>query len=148
MPDQIISNTSCLIALERIQKLHLLDHLYDEILIPEAVQSEFGTIDLKNTEVVEVEHSLMNLLRRDLNLGEGEAEAIALAEDNEEVVLLDDQRARTIAKDMDLSVTGTIGVLMKAEREDLIDSAFEEVKALRVQGFYVSETLMNQLRQE
>ncbi len=44
MPDAfIISNSSCLIALESIGQLELLQEIYREILIPEAVRKEFGS---------------------------------------------------------------------------------------------------------
>lgn len=38
----IISDSACLIALDRIGKLSLLKSLYHTIYIPEAVQKEFG----------------------------------------------------------------------------------------------------------
>jgi len=40
MPRIVISNSTCLIALERISKLHLLRELYGEVIVPVAVQAE------------------------------------------------------------------------------------------------------------
>ncbi len=42
MPDIVISNSTCLIGLERIQRLDILQKLYGEIIISEAVQREVG----------------------------------------------------------------------------------------------------------
>ena len=37
-----VSNTSCLIALETVARLDLLERLYQEVLIPQAVATEWG----------------------------------------------------------------------------------------------------------
>ena len=52
-------------------------------------------------------------------LGAGEREAIRLAE--ETVVLLDEKKARRIARDRGLVVSGTFGVLDVAARRGLLD---------------------------
>jgi len=46
---------------------------------------------------------------------------------------------------MGLKVTGTIGVLVKAERLGLIGSAHDKVRELREKGFYVSEELLEDI---
>jgi predicted nucleic acid-binding protein len=46
---------------------------------------------------------------------------------------------------MGLKVTGTIGVLMKAERLGLIESAHDKVKDLREKRFYISEELLEDI---
>jgi len=146
MPDRIVVNTSCLIALKSIQHLTLLDELYDELMIPAAVEEEFGSVDLESKKYMEVHHSLIKLLRNDLNLGKGESEVIAFAHQEQLPAIIDDQKARGVAKELDVIVTGTIGVLLKAEETENIDSAFENVKTLRNRGFYVSEDLLENLR--
>jgi predicted nucleic acid-binding protein len=56
-------------------------------------------------------------------LGDGERAALALAmERDADLVVLDDQEGRRIAKQRDLSVTGTIGVLVEARANGYIDS--------------------------
>ena len=42
MNNIIISDTSCLIALSNIGKLHILKDLYQEVTITNEVQNEFG----------------------------------------------------------------------------------------------------------
>jgi predicted nucleic acid-binding protein len=52
-----------------------------------------------------------------------EREAIALAlEAGADLVILDDQRGRRIAREKGLSVTGTVGVLIEARGQDMISS--------------------------
>jgi len=87
----------------------------------------------------------LKLLIADLNLGKGEADVIALASQTGLKVIIDDSKARKVAENMGLKVTGTIGVLMKAERLGLIGSAHDKVRELREKGFYVSEELLEDI---
>jgi len=88
---------------------------------------------------------MVRLLVRDLNLGKGEAESIALASDQGIPIILDDLKARKVAETLGLIVTGTIGVLLKAENLTLIKSAYDKTIELRNKGFYVSDKLLEDL---
>ncbi len=145
MPETVIVDASSLIALERINLLHILCKIYSEIIIPEAVINEFGDLSLSCISIKNVESDLLNLLRRDLNLGKGEAEAIALANQTGLKVIIDDLKARRVAENLGLKVTGTIGVLLKAEKLGLIESAHIKAKELRDKGFYVSDELLDEI---
>ena len=87
----------------------------------------------------------MNLLIHDLNLGRGESEVIALAAETDTRAIIDDLRARKVAKDLGIKVVGTIGILLKAESDGLIPSAYEKVKELRGKGFHVSDKLLEEI---
>lgn len=41
----VVTNSSCLIGLERIQRLELLSQVFTSIVIPEAVQQEKGYLE-------------------------------------------------------------------------------------------------------
>ncbi|MCI5159491.1 MAG: hypothetical protein D3906_13875 [Candidatus Electrothrix sp. AUS1_2] len=77
MKPSIISDSACLIGLERIQALDILPGLFDPIVIPPEVQQEFGTVlpwlHVENPANPEFIASLK------LMVDDGEAEAIALA---------------------------------------------------------------------
>jgi hypothetical protein len=143
MPETAIIDTSALIALERINILDVLCKIYSHIILPEAVVSEFGqpSIDCYSSE--KVKSPMVRLLVLDLNLGRGEAESIALA--SEIRLVLDDLKARKVAENLGLKITGTIGILLKAERLALIDSAYDKSKELRDKGFYISGQLVDKL---
>jgi hypothetical protein len=145
MPEPILIDTSSLIALERINLLQILCKIYKEVIIPESVIKEFGTLSLPCISIRKVESNLLRLLIADLNLGKGEADVIALASQTGLKVIIDDSKARRVAENMGLKVTGTIGVLMKAERIGLIESAHDKVRELREKGFYVSEELLEDI---
>ena len=142
MPDSVIVDTSSLIALEKIGLLNILCDLYSEILIPESVMREFGPIGLPCLSVRRVVSNLLELLITDLNLGKGEAEAIALASETGYRIVVDDSKTRRVAQNMGLKITGTIGVLLRAERSGLIESAEKKVRELKAKGFYISDELL------
>lgn len=144
-PESIVIDTSSLIALERINLLDILCRMYREVLIPESVLQECGEVSLPCLSITRIKSNLMKLLITDLNLGKGEAEVIALADQKRLTVVIDDSKARRVAENMGLKLTGTIGVLLRAEKEGLIASAYDKVKELKEKGFYVSEKLLEDL---
>ena len=130
MPEKAIIDTSVLIALERIDIIDVLCRIYSHIILPEAVISEFGppSIDCYSSE--KVKSPMVRLLSLDLNLGRGEAESIALASEKGLRLVLDDLKARKVAENLGIKITGTIGILLKAESLSLIDSAYDKAKEL------------------
>jgi predicted nucleic acid-binding protein len=58
---------------------------------------------------------------------------------------LDDLKARKVAENLGLKITGTVGILLKAESLALIDSAYDKAKELRDKGFYISDRLLDDL---
>ena len=145
MPEQIIADTSVLIALEKIDLLHILCKIYKEILLPDAVVKEFGNIDIGCHSVRKVESRLITILMRDLNLGRGESEVIALAYETNYNALIDDLKARKAAENLGLSISGSIGVLLKAEKLGVIDSALSKVQELKDKGFHISNELLDEI---
>jgi predicted nucleic acid-binding protein len=145
MLEPVIVDTSSLIALEKMDLLQILCKIYKEVVIPESVIREFGNLSLPCLSTRKVESNLLKLLITDLNLGKGEADVIALAGQTGLKVVIDDSKARKVAEDMGLKLTGTIGVLIKAERLGLIRSAHDKVMGLRDKGFYVSDELLEDI---
>ena len=145
MSDQAIVDTSVLIALEKINTVDILCKIYSSIILPEAVISEFGAPPIDCYSVEKVTSPMVKLFRRDLNLGKGEAESIALASETGLILILDDLKARKVAETLDLKITGTIGVLLKAENLSLIRSAYDKAKELKDKGFFVSDKLLKDL---
>ncbi len=84
---------------------------------------------------------LLRLLKQ--NLGDGEAEVIALAlEHQASLVLIDQSEARRVAELFALPKTGVIGLLIRAKKEGKIESLQNELDKLRDQaGFWIDERL-------
>jgi len=146
MHKEILIDTSVLIALEKLNLLHILCKIYNVVILPEAVYREFGNINLDCVVIKKVENRLINILINDLNLGKGEAEVITLAYETNIPTLIDDLKARKIAKDLSLAVSGTIGLLIKAKDEGIIQNVLEKVLELKEKGFYISDNIIDQIK--
>ena len=79
MSQVIVSDSTCLIGLERIRQLDLLPGLFDDVFVPPAVAAEFG-IPLAWLKV-RTPQDAAHVAALKLLVDEGEAEAIALAKE-------------------------------------------------------------------
>jgi len=140
MNEHAVSNSSCLIALEKIGYLDLMSKSFKTVTIPPAVQSEFGQrIDWLTVKSVQ-NKAVVNSLKT--QIGDGEAEAIALAMEMTDVfIMLDDKKARRIAKQLALTVIGTVGLLLRAKKKGVIAEVKPILDALHDVDFRVSELL-------
>jgi uncharacterized protein len=139
-----VSDSSPLIALHQTGRLGMLESLFEEILIPEAVAREIAPSvgDPRPWMRVLPAPSLRNPILAEAKLDPGETEAIGLAlEERATIVALDDLSARITAERLGLSVIGTLGLLLLARRNGLIEHVRTELDALLASGFYVSESL-------
>lgn len=115
-----VANSSVLIALSTIGHLALLPRRFSAgVLVPRAVWREVvetgkgqpGSEEIASATWLIVREmqdtSLVSLLRAELD--EGEAEAIALARQEQvSVILLDEKDARRVAQRLNLQVLGTV----------------------------------------
>lgn len=121
MPDTIvIADTSCLISLTRIEAIHLLKELYQEIHITREVAVEYGETlpDWINVHTVS-DHKYQRILSSFLDVGEASAIALAFELDNV-LLVLDDLKGRKEAEKLGFRITGTLGILYKAKQFALI----------------------------
>jgi predicted nucleic acid-binding protein len=112
----IVSNSSPLIALSRIQRLDLIPAVLQSILIPPAVAREIEpSIPVLPAWVsVKVPSSQRSLLTSRGRLGDGEREAIALASQiAADAVLIDERAGRRVAEEAGLKVIGTLAFFSK-----------------------------------
>ncbi|HXM44262.1 MAG TPA: hypothetical protein VN924_23705 [Bryobacteraceae bacterium] len=130
----VVSDTSPILNLARIGRLDLLQLLYRQVLIPDAVFEELTdskrdlppAIDLASMQWLIVlaatnQSRIGELLE---NLDAGEAEAIVLAiELQADLLLVDERRGRRAAAAAGLTIMGLIGVVARAKRAGLIDRA-------------------------
>lgn len=78
----------------------------------------------------------------EIQLDKGEASAIALAiEIPGSIVILDDYKARKLAEKLGLTITGTIGVIIKAKFEGVIPNIKPYLDKIRKTNFYISDEL-------
>ncbi|MBC8264909.1 MAG: DUF3368 domain-containing protein [Anaerolineales bacterium] len=166
----VVSDTSPVLNLAIVGHLSLLRQQFGRIWIPPAVIEELRVKDTKGHEkeedlpgsravreaigadwlrVEEVEdHTLVKILRRDLDGGEAEAIALAL-QMKANRVLLDEREGRRVAKSLGLKVTGVLGVLLRAKRLGHLLSLQEAMEQLQEQaGFCIGRELFADVLRE
>jgi predicted nucleic acid-binding protein len=141
MPKIIIADTSCLIILNKIGKLELLRQLYNTTTITQDILQEYGE---ELPDWIEI-HQATDQYRQQLlemQIDKGEASAIALAlEMVNSTLIIDDWKARKLAERLGLSVTGTLGVLIKAKKKGIIASIKPCLDKIKETNFRISEEL-------
>ncbi len=143
----VVSNSSPIIALERIGRLDLLRAVFPELIVPPAVAEEIGRTALPHSWLA-VRALGKGPDSRTISggLGAGEREAISLALELGHVrVLLDDQAARRVARELGLPVVGTLGTLLAAKRKGLMRAIRPDLEKLRAAGFFMSTELFRRL---
>lgn len=141
MPKVIISDTSCLIILNKIGELDLLRRLYNTVTITHDILLEYGEQLPDWIEVQQAKDQYRQQLL-EMQIDKGEASAIALAlESADNIVILDDWKARKLAERLGLSVTGTLGVIIKARNTGLIPSIKPYLEKIRETNFRISDEL-------
>lgn len=145
MDKLIISDTSCLIALSKINQLEVLRSLYNQIIITKEVLLEFGAPIPDWILVYEVKN-IQQQTELEKRLDKGEASSIALALELENTTLIIDEiKGRKIAQSLNIDIIGTIGVIMLAEKRGLIRDVFETLFRLVNNGFRLSDKLIDSI---
>lgn len=141
----VIADTSCLISLSRIEGLHLLKALYNEIYITHEVANEFGEAIPEWISIRKVTDQHNQQILSTI-LDEGEASAIALAYEFEKTLLiLDDLKGRKEAIRLGFQITGTLGILSKARSTGIIPALKPQIDKLLAAGFRISPKVYEEL---
>ena len=141
MPGVIVSDTSCLILFYKIGELDLLKKLYGKLHITETVLKEFNHPVPVWIEVVEPTTDLQKGLSSYLD--KGEATAISLAAEHENsLLIIDELKERKAAKEMGISVTGSLGVLIAANNKGHIQTVKPLIEKIQKTNFRISEELV------
>lgn len=151
----VVSNTTPLIGLASIQHFDLLQRLFGEIHIPQAVYEEavvagreqggakqevstatwIKTVSIQDRLAVEVLLDEMDL---------GEAETIVVARElKADWVLMDEKKGRRKLTEMGLKKVGTLGILLKAKQAGMLSVIRPELERLRQQGFSISQPVID-----
>jgi predicted nucleic acid-binding protein len=143
----VVSNTSPISYLHRLDRLTLLRDLFGTVLVPDAVEQELSRgralgFDLPDPRLVPWMQVRAAPAANFENLGAGEAAALSLAVNLPgALVLLDDLPARKRAAALSLNFTGTVGLLIKAKSDGLLTLIRPELERLQVLGFRMSPAI-------
>ena len=151
-----VSNTTPLRYLIAIEQEHLLGQLFEKVFVPVAVHEEltdartprwvrrrimsppawFEVRVIRETETTTFP----------VTLHRGEREAILLAEAlPADVLLIDEQIGRTVAVGRNLPLSGTLGVLERADRMGFLSDFPQVIQRLKASSFFITDALEQQL---
>ena len=148
-----VINAGPLVALSLIDQLDLLPALFAQCWVPQTVFDEVavagigkpGSKSLQSADWrarVRMSPSPDPLLVMELDAGE--ADVISLARHLSPcVAIIDERRGRRIAQQVyRLSVKGTAGILVEAQRRGLISGVRPRLLELRAAGYFISESVI------
>jgi len=150
----IVSDTSPIIALALCGKLNLLDKLFGQVCIPQAVFNELAIHDKpKSREIIKWANKKVipaknrtTISALSLNLDLGESEALSLYwEINADFLLIDEKRGRIIAIRNGIKTIGTIGILLSAKQKGFITLIKPFLDILMNNSFRISDILYHQI---
>ena len=145
MPKVVISDTSTLILFQKIEHLDLLQKLYIELLTSPEIVQEYGE-KLPNWIKIETVRDKKYQEFLETQVDSGEASAIALAKEYDDVLLiLDDKKARKLAKKLNLKITGTLGIIHKAKNEGHINKVKPLIELLLNTNFRISDNIIQEI---
>jgi predicted nucleic acid-binding protein len=150
----VISNTGPLIALAKADQLVLLEGLFGHVLIPPAVYRELlAKSGPESARLDEALHGLIEVtpsppLAPEVKivtsgLGAGEQQVIALAHEREaSLVIIDERLGRAAARRMGLTVTGLVGVLVRAKEAGLVTTVRPLLEQIRQRGYWLADEII------
>lgn len=147
----VVSDTSPLMNLAVVGRLDLLQRLFHEVLIPEAVYDELvvdgkaGETEIRSapwiTAAAVSNKTLVIHLQQTLDKGESEAIALAV-ETKASLLLIDESKGRTEALRLGVDVTGILGILLRAKERQFVPSVKTVLDEMMTRaGFWVDEEL-------
>lgn len=149
----VFSNTTPIIALASIGRLDLMPRLFGQVHVVNDVIDECaagGAIPVPRLRTLEwvievVSTPVSNpLMLLELDRGEKHTLDMALKAKADRVVI-DEKLGRALAEYLGLSVTGTLGILLKAKQAGWIPSFREAVAEMQAQGIRYHPTLIEKL---
>lgn len=139
----VITDTSCFILLDKIDALNILPRLFSTVLTTPEIAKEYGKPLPDWVLIQSANRSLKGDFYRYVD--QGEASAIALAmEISCDYIILDDMAARKLAIKLGLPTKGTVGVLLMAKQQGIIDLFRPYLSLIQQTNFRLSPQLADQ----
>lgn len=152
-PQEIVINTGPLIALvAALGDLTILKSLYHKVHVPHEVSIEIMGNGVEGFAAPQFEQAewlqkwtqptgLMPLLQNTLDSGEAAVIQLALNQ-GLQTVCIDEAVGRRIARLCGLSLTGSLGILLRAKLEGYPISIYESVHRMQQRGIWLSDGLV------
>lgn len=148
----VIADAGPIFSLAVVDKLGLLNELFDEVMIPRAVWEEITLLNNTSfhTDIVKffinkvVDIKGFNELTFIMDYGESEA-VILYKEEEANFLLIDDKKARSIAENFGMNCIGTIGLLLISKEKGFLKELRPIFLELLRNKRYYSISLLNRL---
>lgn len=142
----IIADTSCLILLSKIGELELLRLLSNQVYVTSIVKMEFGSelpdwIQIKDPSP----NIFQGLLEKEIDQGEISAILLAL-ETPSSLLIIDDQKGRRVAQRLNIKLSGTLGLFLKAKQMGVIKKISPILDKIRMTNFRINDKLFEDLK--
>lgn len=147
----LIADSSALIALAAGNSLDFIDKLFTNFFIPNSVFTEIAIKEKRFSKLliekfqdkvkkVNISHYVIT----DLTIGIGELEAMALYKElNADKLLVDDKKARKIAIMNNISIVGSIGLIILAKKRKLVNNIKPILDNMRRENIYIKDNIYN-----
>ena len=149
----VVSDSTILIGLAKIEKLYLLREIFSKVYIPEEVFEEVaekgknkpGSQLIKEARWIEtrpiIDKTQVNFLMASLE--KGEAEVLSLAKEiKADLILLDEAKARKSAVIAGFEVMGLVGLLIVAKNLGLLKEIKSSIEELKRKKFRLSDRIV------
>lgn len=153
----VVSDTTPIISLMKDNRLGILKELFKEIVIPEAVYKELISNENFLEEADKIQKSafiktvvledrkIVDVFQRATGLDQGESEAIIYSDEKgADLLLMDESKGRQVAKQMNIRVIGTLGILQLANEKGLMTGGEvrHTLEVLKANQRHISDELM------
>jgi predicted nucleic acid-binding protein len=157
----VISDAGPLIALSRIDKLVLLQQIFQQITITTTIQDDIfendrckgkgeiirainaGWIKIKSVDIKD-----WKTINTGVDVGEASAIYLARQASDSTLLIIDDQAGRAEAKYQKITIIGTAAVIGIAKMQGYILSAKDVLHALREAGYYIGDAIIETVLQD
>ena len=151
MTEAWVVNASPVIVLAKAGRLAILEEPGVDVIVPEAVAREIlaGPVSDPARLVIQAgwgKRLVAGTIPDEVlewSLGPGESSVIAgVLQAGSGVAVLDDAEARSCARALGVSVIGTLGLVLRAKRKGLIESAAQAISSLRRAGLFLEDKIV------
>jgi len=141
----VISDTSTLILFSKINEFNLLEKVYGQLTTTPEIAEEFGE-ELPEWITIQTVKDIKYQKFLETQVDRGEASALALAAELEDVLLLlDDLKARKLAAKLMFKTTGALGIIHKAKEQSIIPKVKPLIEKLLSTNFRISSEVVNEI---
>lgn len=154
----VVVDANVIIDLEELDSLFLLNKLFSTVIIPkDTIAKELDSETHESLKEIDYEVGIIkseigyNIYSQCLHrksLSHCDRMSIAIAVENACVLCTNEKPARSLAQDVGLEVTGTLGILIAAYQKNVVnrEQIIQLIKYLYEEGScYISDTLLDKV---